>query len=144
MDAVSAANTYYNAGNADTTSVAKKSLGSEDFLKLLTVQLSNQDPLNPMEDTEFISQMANFTSLQQMSELSTSFKEFSAEQQRMSAAAYLGREVTILPEGGEETIGTVSAVSRDEEGVVTVTINGNEYDIGDIRRVALPAPTTED
>ena len=45
-------------------------LGADDFMKLLTTQLTSQDPMNPMKDTEFISQMANFTSLEQMRTLS--------------------------------------------------------------------------
>lgn len=45
-----------------------KDLGSDDFLKLLTVQLTNQDPWNPIENTDFIAQMASFTSLANSSE----------------------------------------------------------------------------
>lgn len=45
-----------------------KDLGSKDFLTLLTVQLANQDPWNPVENTEFIAQMASFTSLANSSE----------------------------------------------------------------------------
>lgn len=47
-------------------------LGKDEFLKILMTQLQNQDPLNPMEDTEFISQMATFSSLEQMMNISNS------------------------------------------------------------------------
>ena len=139
MDALSAIQANPNLAVADTSANAKKALGSEDFLKLLTVQLQNQDPLEPMKDTDFIAQMANFSSLEQMRELSKSFRDFSEEQQRVAAQAYLGKEVTLLPAGGAETSGTVSAIIRADDGSLSVTVNGEDYRVSDIRRVALAA-----
>jgi len=49
-------------------------LDKDAFLRLLTTQLSNQDPLNPTEDREFIAQMAQFSSLEQMQNLNDTFK----------------------------------------------------------------------
>lgn len=51
-------------------------LGKDEFLKILMVQLANQDPLNPMEDKEFIAQMAQFTSLEQMTKMASSMEKF--------------------------------------------------------------------
>ena len=54
-----------NPGNAAAARVTKRTLGQEDFLKLITVQLSSQDPLKPMDSTEFTTQLVQFTGVEQ-------------------------------------------------------------------------------
>lgn len=51
-------------------------LGKDDFLKILITQLQNQDPSNPMDDREFIAQMAQFSSLEQMTNMNTAIQKF--------------------------------------------------------------------
>ncbi|WP_017753758.1 flagellar hook assembly protein FlgD [Calidifontibacillus oryziterrae] len=65
-------------------------LGKDEFLKILMVQLANQDPLNPMEDKEFIAQMAQFTSLEQMTKMASSFEQFIAFQKSNTLTGYVG------------------------------------------------------
>lgn len=55
----------------NTVSTNNSSLGKDEFLKILMTQVQNQDPLNPIDDKEFISQMATFSSLEQMMNLNT-------------------------------------------------------------------------
>jgi len=69
--AVEAVNTNYNSIK-QLVKESNNRLGREDFLKLLITQLQNQDPLNPMQDTEFIAQMAQFHTLEEITELNDS------------------------------------------------------------------------
>ena len=69
-------------------------LGEDAFLKLLTVQLSNQDPLKPMDDTQTIAQLAQFTQVQSTNELKTSFQNFQSNFAITQSASFLGRNVS--------------------------------------------------
>ena len=109
----------------------------EDFLQLLTSQISNQDPLEPMKDTEFISQMANIASLEQMQQFTKGFETFADSQKDMVAQAYLGRIVSISEEG-REVSGLVDSVEKSEDGVISVLVSGKNYDPQSITRVSLP------
>ena len=109
----------------------------EDFLQLLTSQISNQDPLEPMKDTEFISQMANIASLEQMQQFSKGFESFANSHKDMVAQAYLGRVVEIKS-GGEQLSGTVHSVERTDDGKISVLVNDKAYDPNDIVKVSLP------
>jgi len=81
----------------------KKELGQEDFLALLTTQLANQDPFDPLDNKEFIAQMAQFSSLSSLEDLSTSFESLSTSltsNQALQASALVGREVLIPADRG--------------------------------------------
>ena len=111
------------------------SLQMDDFLQLLTSQITNQDPLEPMKDTEFISQMANIASLEQMEQFSKGFETFADSHKDMVAQAYLGRQVNINDKD-ESVSGVVEAVVKADDGQVSVQVNGNSYDPEDITRVS--------
>ncbi|MFW5901419.1 MAG: flagellar hook assembly protein FlgD [Thermodesulfobacteriota bacterium] len=80
---------------------AKKSgsedtLGKTDFLKLLVTQLENQDPLNPSDPTEFTAQLAQYSSLEQLTNINDSMETFDsmqAESERLSALSLIGKNV---------------------------------------------------
>jgi flagellar basal-body rod modification protein FlgD len=68
-----------NATNDPTASTSRESrLGQDAFLKLLTTQLANQDPLAPQENGEFLAQLAQFSSLEKLTSIETSMKELAA------------------------------------------------------------------
>lgn len=79
-----------------TTTTGNSTLGKDAFLKILMTQLQNQDPTKPMDDSQFIAQMAQFSSLEQMTNLTTAFKEFAAVQeqsQMIEFSNFVGKEV---------------------------------------------------
>ena len=121
---------------ASDDSKSSATLQMEDFLQLLTSQISNQDPLEPMKDTEFISQMANIASLEQMQQFSKGFESFANSHKDMVAQAYLGRVVEIKS-GGEQLSGTVHSVERTDDGKISVLVNDKAYDPNDIVKVSL-------
>ena len=72
------------------TRVVTDGLGKDDFLKILITQLTNQDPTEPMEDREFIAQMAQFSTLEQMTNLSSEFEKLGGLLQSGQAMSVLG------------------------------------------------------
>ena len=102
-------------------------LGKEEFLQLLVCQLSNQDPLNPQSDTEFISQLAQFSSLEQMSNLNTAFAN-------SSAYSLVGKDVIIQPSESAEIRGTVDYVEI-RNGKAYLSVNGESYSVDDLVQV---------
>ena len=111
---------------------ASQELGKDDFLKLLLTQLSNQDPTSPMENTEFIAQMAQFSSLEQMTNMSTEFAKLANMLNSNEAVSLLGKNVTIST-GDTSVNGVVEAVTRGEDPQVEV--NGMLYSMDQIKSV---------
>lgn len=113
--------------------VAKSELDKDDFLKILITQLQHQDPTNPMEDREFISQMAQFSSLEQMTNMASSFGKLSGVLASSEAQSMLGKNVEI--EDGQATVaGRVEQVTRGDYPLIMV--NGKFYDLERVSVVA--------
>jgi flagellar basal-body rod modification protein FlgD len=88
----------FSSGGGTAEATTSQSLGKDDFLRLLTTQLRNQDPLNPMENTEFVAQTAQFSSLEQLQNMNKSLERMMAQAGGTSAASgagLLGRTVMV-------------------------------------------------
>ena len=103
-------------------STAGTTLGKDDFLKLLVGQLKNQDPMNPSSDTDFIGQMAQFSQLEQTTNMASENAKLVAQQRGARAVSLLGRSVTYPdPETGVATSGLVERVEWvDGQPLLTV------------------------
>ncbi len=83
--------------SAASTTTSKKTLGKDDFLKMLLAQLKNQDPLKPVDGTDFAAQLAQFTSLEQLTNMSTQLANMSSAQNASTEAqsiSLIGKQVT--------------------------------------------------
>jgi flagellar basal-body rod modification protein FlgD len=120
------------AQSASTASTAASSssngLSETQFLQLLTEQLENQDPLQPEDDTQFLAQMAQFTSLQETDTLNQ-------QVERLTAAGYIGATVTVNPGNTAPVTGQVTGV--DTSGTdPQLIINGSEYPLSQLQLVS--------
>jgi len=107
-----------NSSSNSVSNAVNKSLGKDDFLKLLTTELTNQDPLQPMDNKDFIAQMAQFSSLEQMNNVSKSVQDLKTSmttyfQQGLlsQGAALIGKQVSGIDTDGKTVIsGKVESV----------------------------------
>lgn len=88
-------------------------LGKDDFLQLLVTQLKNQDPLDPMKNEQFVAQLAQFNSLEQMLNLNKSFSQMLSLQQLTQAAGFIGGNVSWMDPNGAEQSGIVTGVNMN-------------------------------
>jgi len=103
---------------------ASNKLTLEDFLKVLLTQLTYQDPLKPMDNQEFMAQIARFTTLEQTQQVNTNVQSLLNNQASLQSVGLIGRAVDVSTEAGPLT-GTVSALSlAGASPLLTLTLSG--------------------
>jgi flagellar basal-body rod modification protein FlgD len=117
----------------------QQNLGKDDFLKLLITQLSYQDPTAPMEDKEFIAQMAQFSTLDQMTSMANDFARLTNMLAGSEATSALGKSVELY-EGENVVQGTVKAVTRGADAP-RILVNGNYYSWEQVVKVFDDSPS---
>ncbi len=120
------------------TQATNDQLGKDAFLKLLIAELSNQDPLNPMEDREFISQMATFSSLEQMQNMNKTLESM-AEANKFSAVSYIGKAVAFTKGTGDDAkqvAAIVNAVWFDQSGEAILDTTEGEVSLSEVEGVS--------
>ena len=110
----------------------KSELDKDDFLKILLTQLTHQDPTKPMEDKEFIAQMAQFSSLEQMTNMTKEFGQMQNMVKANHAVSLIGKSVNIV-DNGEVITGVVEEVSGYE--YPQLLVNGKYYDLEKIEKI---------
>jgi flagellar basal-body rod modification protein FlgD len=127
----------YNPRNV--TIGAKRELDKDAFMKILVTQLQHQDPSQPMNDREFIAQMAQFSALEQMNKVATSIDQLNRLSSMTLGAQMLGTTVTWHDDQGAEQTGTVTAV-KNVGGIVQVQVGEKLIDLVHIEQIHQQGP----
>lgn len=127
------ATAQYQASQQKATGAAQK-LGSGDFLNLMMKQLQYQDPMDPVSNTEFIAQQAQFSQLETSNTMSANI---AANNSITQALSLVGKKVTLAdPDNKNNTItGTVSSASINGKDSA-ITVNGKSYALSSLKSVS--------
>ena len=120
-----------------TSTVDRTAMDKDTFLKLLVAQMKYQDPSNPTDPTQFLTETALFTVVDKLNDIST-------YTERQTASSLIGRTVTYLDSSGAKATGTVTGATLNASPP-TVTIGGEAWDLDSIVGVGeLPAARNAD
>lgn len=133
---VNSVNSSYS-NKSSTTRQTSSLLDKDAFLRLLVEQLKNQDPMNPQDSSEFLAQMAQFTIVEQLTNLNEEITEgisrLILSQEMAEASGLLGKQVGIETEDGTVN-GLVEKIVVSEEGI-KIFVNGNSYDLVNVTEI---------
>jgi len=104
----------------DTTQIQQTTLGQQDLFEILLTQLTYQDPLKPLDNQEFIAQLAQFTSLEQSRQANDNFEALLTMQTANQSISLIGKTVQVQTENGGQ-IGNITTVTFDR-GVPQLTV----------------------
>ena len=115
-------------------------MGKDVFLKLLVAQMKYQDPSNPADSSQFMSQTATFTQVEKLEEIAAQNASMLALQRSSSAGALVGRTVTYTDDDGAPKTGTVTSVRLGTgKGEAVAMVGGVAVEMGRITEVASTA-----
>jgi flagellar basal-body rod modification protein FlgD len=123
--------------------VPMKMLGQNEFLKLLVTQMRNQDPMQPVSDTEFIAQMAQFSSLEQTKTMSADITKLRQGNDFLQATNLLGKEVRLNLGDMAFTKGIVTDLNV-KDGEARIIVGDKTYTLDQVNSVSSEAPENEE
>ncbi len=128
-------------GSTATSGNDLRSLNLTDFLNLLMTELQNQDPLNPMDNSEMVQQLSTIREIGATNQLTESLTNFSVTQQLTTASSLMGQKVDGMTDDGTEVSGVVERVSVQTDPKDTsarkikVHVGGKTMEVKNIRQI---------
>jgi flagellar basal-body rod modification protein FlgD len=137
ITAINGQSTTAAASTSSTPSTTSSPLlGKDDFLKLLCAQLQQQDPMSPVDDTQFMGQLYQMSTLEAQENLTTDFEAFTKSNSLLGATALIGKTITYTDAASStQATGVVQSV-KATDGTVSVAVNGQDIGLSDILAVA--------
>jgi flagellar basal-body rod modification protein FlgD len=125
MDVNSIKSSAISTAATQDASGTNAAMGKDQFLKLFVAQLQHQDPMNPMEDADFMGQMASFSTLEQVTNMAAANEAMAAHLGLSQSVGLLGRTVTWVDENDATHTGVVEKVTQID-GTSVLTVSGTE------------------
>lgn len=129
--------TNTSSTNASGTNATAPNADYNTFIKLLVAQMKNQDPTKPMDSTEFVSQLASFSAVEQQTQTNTKLDKMNSSLNNIMvdgpisrAEGYVGKYLSFKDEKGAVTEGTVQSVTIYSDGLIARLDNGKDLLIG--------------
>ena len=123
MTTIDTSNKILTLGEMKSKEASNGALGKDQFLKLFVAQLQHQDPMNPMNDSEFMGQMASFSTLEQVSNLAAANERIASNLTSTSAIGLIGRTISYVDENDQIQTGKVDKVTT-AGGKPMLTVDG--------------------
>ncbi|MBI5364258.1 MAG: hypothetical protein HZA53_13850 [Planctomycetes bacterium] len=148
IDGINSSDPISTASRA-TTASGSQELGRDSFMTLLVQQMKNQDPMAPMDNQEFIAQLAQFSSLEQMQKVNDNLLGLAVLQQSNAlmsqltqSSALIGKDVRYVdPATNTSATGVVSTV-KIQDGLAVLNIGGQDIPLGNVTEVLGAAGAT--
>ncbi len=113
---------------------SNNTLGQNAFLQLMMTQMEYQDPLEPQDNSQFLAQLAQYTSVEQMTNVATEDQQVAQAMSVLEAHQLLGTSVTVQNADGTTTTGTVSSVTFSN-GTPQLVVNGTAYGLDALQQM---------
>lgn len=120
---------------AKTAAPASQAYNSQLFLKLLTTQLSNQDPSSPMDSAQMVEQTSQLASMEQLTDMNKTVTSSLNSQMQSTATNMLGKTVTWTDSTGAAQSGVVASISFKDPTAPTLTVGSNTVALADVTGV---------
>ncbi|CBI76170.1 Flagellar hook capping protein (fragment) [Bartonella clarridgeiae 73] len=144
LDAVSAPRIYsQNIDGQPEMAGAKKNADYDTFIKLLVAQMKNQDPTKPMDSTEFVAQLASFSSVEQAIKMNETLTQMLSNGSINGAEGYVGKYIQFTDEKDKIIEGYVVSIDIYSDGIVATLDNGEKVVIGPGVKVMAEKPDVE-